>query len=411
MQKAGRFTAGLLVLAVGAALLLGEAADKDYIGEWFKYWPVLLIVLGVEYLILNGVAHAKNRHLRLDAGVLLLSVVVSLAVIVFVQGSLSLGGTRIGWMFNWGDERERIAKQPIMLEWDDSIRGIRVDNPIGNVVVMADDTVEPQIQVSVAVNSANREEAQKIADESVVHVERGETLNIRAEGAKYRSWWLFSNQARMDLVIITPKASLDRLELDLMGGDVTVTDVALSGHGNLRTTNGDIRLTRVQAAGGLTAATFNGSIVANTLNGPAKLDTKNGDIQVVDASSEVQAKTLNGEITLKDVGGHVLADTRNGDVRLTNPGGNVQAHTTNGDIVAESGTIGGDWDIDTSVGDVRLKLPRSGDYAVEGKSRYGDVSSSLDLDVRRQQISGRIGSGTHKINVASGGDLRISMQE
>ena len=34
MQKAGRITAGLLILAVGAALFLGETAGKDYIREW-----------------------------------------------------------------------------------------------------------------------------------------------------------------------------------------------------------------------------------------------------------------------------------------------------------------------------------------------------------------------------------------
>ena len=411
MQKAGRITAGLLILAVGAALFLGETAGKDYIREWIKYWPVLLIVLGVEYLILNGVAQAKNRQLRLDMGVLMLSVVVSLGVILFVQGAASLGGARISWVFDWGEERERLAKQPIMLDWDDSIRGMRVENPVGDVVVMADDTIEPQIQVTVGVNTGDKEKAAKIAEESKVYVERGETLNIRAEGTKYRNWWWFVNNARMDLVIIVPTSALDLLELELLDGDVTVTDVTLSGRGSLRTTNGDIRLTRVGAADRLRAETVSGDIVANSLKGPTELDTKNGDIQVSGAASKVQATTLNGEITLKDIDGDALADTLNGDVRLTNAGKLVKAGTKNGEIIAESRLVGGDWTLDTMNGDVLLKLPRSGHYEVEGTSRFGDVSSGLELNVDRQKIAGRIGSGTYKVKVASGGDIQISALE
>lgn len=405
MQKVGRYTAGILILAIGAALLFGEAANEDYLDLLLHYWPVFLIALGIEYLIFNGVASAKNQKLRLDVGSLLLSVLISFVVVTVVQGT-SVFGLQTDWFGNWGQDRERIAKQPVMLEWDDSVQNIRVVNPNGDVTVMADDTIAPQIQATVGVATDDPDEARQIADESEVHVEWGETLTIRAEGKEYRKWWVM-NKARMDLVIILPEQTFERLETDLMNGDITVKDIRLAERGDMRTKNGDIRLVRVEATDGLKAETLNGDVVAERLNGPAVLISKNGDIQVKGSQSGVDVSTLNGEIRLQDIAGDAKADTKNGDIDLTNIGRTVDAKTLNGDIRAGSPAVGGNWTLDTTTGDITLKLPRSGDYEMDGNTDFGKASTNLDLQVENKRITGQIGKGTYSIDADSGGDLKV----
>ncbi|MDZ7262327.1 MAG: DUF4097 family beta strand repeat-containing protein [candidate division KSB1 bacterium] len=174
------------------------------------------------------------------------------------------------------------------------------------------------------------------------------------------------------------------LDIDTRGGDLTVID--LGGSAELKTSGGDISLTNI--SGEVQAKTSGGDIEVKGAKKRLDLKTSGGDLELSDLEGPVYAKTSGGDIELicsKD-----LADlsTSGGSIRLSQVGGQVKAHTSGGDILVDGTT--GPIEVHTSGGDIELRN-------IKGKAEA--QTSGGDIDVRR--VEGGIDAAT------SGGDIDL----
>ncbi|MBO7747874.1 DUF4097 family beta strand repeat protein [Paenibacillus sp. MWE-103] len=201
----------------------------------------------------------------------------------------------------------------------------------------------------------------------------------------------------------TPKTVL---YISTVNGSVDAADLLVTGGLTVKVTTGEISVRQIR--GPVDAETKNGSITARTMEGDVKLSTYNGDIEASDIGGGFDGSTLSGSIDLKRVSGDVDTDTKNGQIGIQEAFGAVRADTLNGDIRVASGAVGGDWDIDSSIGEIQVMIPEAGNYSVNGSVTFGDISSDLPLAINKKTIRGSIGEGAYRINIDANSSIAVN---
>ncbi|MNW52937.1 hypothetical protein D3C74_304770 [compost metagenome] len=115
-----------------------------------------------------------------------------------------------------------------------------------------------------------------------------------------------------------------------------------------------------------------------------------------------------GDITLTEAQDGIQARTKNGNIRLDGVPLGLHAESLNGKIYITSRLIGGDWDVYSAVGELRLELPEEGNYELEGSSGYGDIFTELPFAVENKEIHGTVGNGDYKLKIDGNSDLYVN---
>lgn len=204
----------------------------------------------------------------------------------------------------------------------------------------------------------------------------------------------------------TPEPPKTELRIDTVNGSVDTADLTLAGGLTIKVTSGEITVHHMR--GPVDAETKNGSITAMMLEGNVTLDTYNGDIKAADITGAFDGSTISGSIDLQRVTGDVDTDTKNGQIGIQEAQSAVRADTLNGDIRIASAIVGGDWDINSSIGEIHVQIPESGNYSVNGSVTFGDVTSDLPLAINKKTIRGTVGSGAFRINIDANSSIAVN---
>ena len=160
-----------------------------------------------------------------------------------------------------------------------------------------------------------------------------------------------------------------------------------------------------------------GSIIAQQLMGNITASTKHGDIKFKEVSGTIIASTHQGKITIKESSGNIKATTEKGPITIEKSMHSVLASTGTGDInvsclnVPSQCTI----NLNSKSGTINLKLPSPCNADVYAHTTKGQLTcehfittkpQTLQLNNKtwqrfKREISGILGSGEAKINLAS----------
>lgn len=160
-------------------------------------------------------------------------------------------------------------------------------------------------------------------------------------------------------------------------------------------------------AGPLAATVRSGSIEGKQLHGSSQLVIENGNIVVHGADGELNLTAVNGSIEVQQAADTIEAETKNGQIQIIEAAGVVKADTLNGGIEVASSTVGGPWDLDSSIGEIRLGLPEEGNYAVFGAVTFGEIYTDLPLEVSGKKVSGSLGEGSYNIRVNANSSIYL----
>lgn len=191
-----------------------------------------------------------------------------------------------------------------------------------------------------------------------------------------------NRSSSIELTVRVPKRF--NVELESMGGGVTITDVegtirggtmggaltltGLRGQVNLSTMGGGIRLTssevdgKVSTMGGnvliqdvvgnVDGTSMGGNVVQRNVRGAdgsvaglpsrdarfagkeVRISTMGGDVNVGDAPVGANVSTMGGRIHIGNASGHAKAHTMGGNIRLDSVDGWIEASTMGGDVTA-----------------------------------------------------------------------------
>ncbi|MCE5307486.1 MAG: DUF4097 family beta strand repeat-containing protein [Acidobacteriales bacterium] len=180
----------------------------------------------------------------------------------------------------------------------------------------------------------------------------------------------------------------------------------------------------------------NGSLRAESVEGPARLHTTNGSVRVLKLRGEIDAQTSNGSIEATDTEGAATAHTTNGSVTVDGLRGSLDAGTTNGRIrarivqtdpgkILRASTTNGaieltmesfkDNDVraSTTNGSITVRLPSSLNARLRAGTTNSSVTTDFDVTIKggtqsKKRLDGNVGSGGPLIDLSStNGTIKI----
>ena len=172
----------------------------------------------------------------------------------------------------------------------------------------------------------------------------------------------------------------------------------------------------------LTAASGDGSITVEDVNGKIALTTSDGSVRASRVTGELSVRSGDGSIRLDAVEGKLDLETEDGSIGVEARPTALRARTADGSIrlrVDADTKMTEDWDVQTADGSVTLTLPSSFDGELDAETRDGSVRANHpavtnesregdDREERRRTLKATLGSGGRTLRVRTGdGTIRI----
>jgi DUF4097 and DUF4098 domain-containing protein YvlB len=411
---------GIVLISVGILLLLHNYHGLDLLNVLFRWWPLVLIFLGVIKLYERLVASRSDDPgaARINVGEILL-VIGMLALVSTVvavdYGKRSFGGKMMEMSGDLYPFDLDVTPLHVPANARITIRGVR-----GNITVRAADTSDIRVSGQKNVHAWSESDAQRRAGPlSVEVVQNGDGYEVHPTGAS-------DSRVSIDMDIqVPPKATVTIRNEEK--GDITVSDMltpvsitAPEGNVEVRNTAGDVNIDM-----------HNGDVKVSDTKGDIKISGKGGEVDIASATGSL---TLDGEfygpiradkvakgmrfiskrtdLTLTQLTGHMEASS--GNLEVVDAPGDLTLRTNRYSVNVENAT--GKITIDNRGGDVELRFssPPKQDVAVNN-SNAGisltlpeSASFNIQADCHSCDVDSEFSSDTLKKTSAESGDGHLA---
>jgi hypothetical protein len=425
-KKIGTITLAVGLIILGLVLFANNFTAIE-INNIYKYWPVLLIGVGIEmfvYMIIYK--HEENVKLRIDG----LCIVFIIVAVLF---SSNLGGFSFNPEFSFNpfqgnvlvdgvryksELRETIVKDNISKDF--KVNKLTARNSFGDVKLQPYDKSYIKVEARIAVRY-NDEKAVKEYIKEVVKIIEGDQTQIYS--AEYNG--INKNQygkAQVDFVIYVPKEAYAEVhnsfgdiyaqgvEKDLtisnQHGEVTVKDVG--GSVSVKNSFGDVEAKGI--GGKLDINNQHGDIDAEAVNGNVDIETGFGDLAVSNITGQLIAKNNYGRITVKSIKGDAQIKTSFGDIEASNIDGNTSINDNNGQIEAKE--IKGNVEIRNSFGKISYRSSNLENANIYARTSFGEINTDLPINITKkvndQIAQGKTGEGLYKVElITNNGEIEL----
>lgn len=414
--RVGRYTASVILIGIAVPLFIDWRSGTDYFFLILKWWPVIPVLWGVEYLLFYLIARRKSAEgkgvrFRLDLRGVLSAIVLSASVFVVAEQqhylhlwnkvSLNLTAAAV----DYGEAQGASYEKPVLtVPVELSTSKITLDAINGDILLHRGPVEDVEIRTTVWVDQLDGAQAEAAAERAFIEVDEGTNISLRTISEPYGESG--KRQPRMDLDITLPDSRRFNLEIRTMNGGITLQNVEAIQDISLETGNGPIILNRV--FGNVKGQTLNGPVRVREIRGNVELSTSGGEMNAWDVSGSLVFNTAVGNMSSTRGTGDIKLSTKNGNIDVAEARALLKAESFNGKIGVRSPMVGGDWEIYSAVGDIDLRIPADGDFELTGSSGYGDINAELPgLSVDKKEVSGILGSGEFKIKVEGNSNLNV----
>lgn len=415
-RRVGRYTASVLLIAIAIPLFLDWKDGSDYMLLLLKWWPVIPVLWGIEFLFMyffsgRSGSVQKGTRIRLDLRGLLSAILLAASVFIVAEQehylylwknvSLNLTAAAV----DYGEAKgSKFQKAPLIVPVKLNTAKISVDGINGDILLHRAPVDNIQITTTVWVDQLEGPMAEAISEQSFVDVVEGPTIKITSNSKAYGESG--KRQPRMDLDISLPEDRRFNLDVRTMNGGITLQNIEAIEDISLETGNGELILHRI--FGNVKGKTLNGAVRARSVQGSVDLSTSGGNMNAWNVTGALKLSTAVGNIGATGNEAEIDISSKNGNLEIDGARSKLHAESLNGIIDVRSHEVGGDWDIYSAVGDIQLYLPQLGNYKLNGSSGYGDIISDLPtLTIDKKKISGEVGTGEFKIQVEGNSNLNV----
>ena len=185
--------------------------------------------------------------------------------------------------------------------------------------------------------------------------------------------------------------NLKKLEMDIISGDININSKVDIKELDIKTTSGDVQIEeicsekiKIKTTSGNTRIGLieSNESEMNSISGDVKLgnvisklniDTKSGNIKIDAINGESKLETVSGDVILGKLESDLKGKTTSGKVVINSIEGKIELKTISGDVDIEEFNILKDSEVETTSGDVKIKLTDSSNCNINTKTISGDI--------------------------------------
>lgn len=386
-KKVGTITLAAGLIASGA-LLFAQNFTELPIKDIYKYWPLLLISLGLEIIIYMSLYGREGDNVKISIDGLCVIFIIVVAVLSSgFAGYKSFSIKGIGDIPFVRDLRFEHEMEEIITKTDISkfykIKELKVTNNFGDITIKPGNSDSISLDAKVRVRYNNETRAKEYM-KNAIQVSQGEVTEIYVKDLPQYEAKDCSN-AMADFTIYIPEGII--VDIQNSFGDI---DVEGGGRAVIKNSNGDIAV-RGCSKDAVIKASF-GEIRAENIQGNVNAVNSNGNIKINEASGKTDASTSFGNISIDGAKGDVKAVSSNGNIEIYEAKGNIEGKTSFGNITLDEVSIeNGNIFAETSFGNIR-----------------GFKGTNVKDSGQRKTFERTIGSGNREITLkTSNGDIEV----
>lgn len=451
---------GILLIALGVIMLVSQILKISMLEHIVKWWPVVLIMIGIEILVYIALSKQEEPKVKFDIfSIIIISMLMMVGVGMYAVTSLvsfADGNISLGPVFEKYKYELKFTKN---FSVDAQGSKLVVDNGAGDVEVVKGEGEKVEIEANISIKNNDEEYASKIAN-SLIDVKSEGNVKVSSKARQYSNKGAIGSIS-IDYIIKVPDTL--NVEVDNEFGDVVLRDIALSG--KVDNQNGDVTITSL--GGDLVVNSSFGKIDVKDIKGKAELHLQNGDIiansvekglnvensfgnieindikeftSISNQNGETQGEGITGNLTVvskfgnvifSDVSGSVDINQENGDVEISDVGENVKVFNNFGDIkivnankginlngsngkitLETAKVIEKDVSIENKFGDINLILPGTQNGYFEANSNLGSIKNEFGFNVKeevtKQSMKGTLIDDKVKFKVSNdNGDINF----
>lgn len=439
----------LLLIAIGVLFLLRNfgVIPRPAFWLWFaRYWPILLIVLGVVRLFEYVWARQSgNPPPRMGAG----AIVFLVFFIIFGLTTTGISrvnweGVRDDWDIDLGDNGDVFGIFGNHYEFSDnfsqpiSATQVRIINNRGDIKI----TASSDNQIHAIIQKKLRSNSQQDADHlnQATHpqlTQQGSVAILDLSGGDYQ-------HGDFDLELQVPRTIA--LAASTHHGDLTVSQ--RDANVELSTEHGDVSFDQVK--GDAVVRLRHGSVRAKDIGGNITLDGSVSDTSIADvrgsvtmsgtywgdmelahiakqvrfttSRTELQLNRLDGEFNMQpddlranSLTGPFRLQTRSKAVHLDDISGEVHIENRNATVELRPKSPLATIDVSNIHGEIKLELPDNAGFQLDAQSLGGEIDTDFDVRVdnthRDATAKGTVGKGGPSITLkADHGTIEVRKQ-
>lgn len=328
--RVGTVSMGVMLIAAGLLLLLGELQGFNGAGIVLRWWPGILIILGIEIMVYIFLSHEEQPGIKFDG----LSIFLIISIILVSSGIYTFNR----FMDNGFSQRflgemgyyknESLSSKSYNFDAG-KVKKLQIDNTRGNIQIDRYDGSTIKVDTIINIRSNDPKFAQELADK-LVTVTEGETLKLST-----RNWG----------------------EAD--------------GGNNYRlAVNYEVKVPK--------------ELIFSIRN-------QSGEITLAGLSGDVYIEGRNGNILVRDIRGNVKIDNNTGQTEIEDVTGSVAVNNSQGNIqYSSNGSIARNVQLTCNTGSVVLELPDGQQGTFEVLTKEGNIEvDGLPKLVPVKQVSSR----------------------
>lgn len=227
---------------------------------------------------------------------------------------------------------------------------------------------------------------------------------------------------------VTGKAALENrhapVQASRIGGEVRVT--AQHAEVSIETAGAGVAITNSHGSifvrgvrGALTIEATNAPIQARDVNGDVTIDNRDETVTLVGVRGSARVKSPLSQVTVEEIEGPLEIENSHDDVRVSAFGSSLTVRSTHAEVSVSTARLAGNVTLQTTYGDVELRVPPGASLRFEGRAEDGELHSNVagleiveDRRGAERAWRGALGSSTHAVSVeTSYGDIHLEPVE
>ncbi len=179
---------------------------------------------------------------------------------------------------------------------------------------------------------------------------------------------------------------------------------------NINTSGGDIMISEIRGSNRL--RTSGGDVWVKNTDGVLKVSTSGGEINLDSNSGQIDVSTSGGDIKAREFKGDISASTSGGDIYLKGNDSKIFAETSGGNITLDYTGMNKGIDLETSGGDINMKLPSDFNASAYMHTSGGEIECDLPANRAKRISSSKFeadlnNGGASLTAKTSGGDISV----